>query len=418
MVSFSFRCPSCSFRQDDVLPRCPQCGEGVEIEVPVLGRGVAALSAAGRRESRAVSLMERYHAVLPIPPRADLTLGEGSVPILRSARIESQLSCEAVFLDLEGANPTGSFKDRGTVVATTYAVGAGARAVGGVSTGNMAVSIAAYAARAGLPALILVAGGVPAEKLRAVQAYGPLVVRVERAHEDLYFDSLKLGRELGIYFMNGDDPLRLEGQKTAAFDIYRGCRPMEPTCILVPVSSGGNIRAILKGLRELQAGGRISAVPRLIGVQPAACAPIWASYEAGLSRVAPTTATETVARSITNPYPPSGDAVLREARAGNLELIAVNDEEMLAAQAVLAEEGIWTQPDSAATVAALARLRRSGSIGPEDHVVCVLTGAGHRDLASVPGAPQLPETVPLDGLRSRLDALLSRFTEALPSRVL
>jgi threonine synthase len=398
-------CGLCSAATDDLsLARCPDCGEGLEVDYPDFEARVAGLDWPPRPGA---GLADRYAPLLPVRDRGGPTLGEGEAPLLRSPRLETELGCGAVYLDYEGANPTGSFKDRGTAVGVSVALSLGARAIGAVSTGNMAASVAAYAARARLPAVILVSHTVPVQKLRAVGVYEPLLLQVERDHGELYFDSLELGRAFGILFLNGDHPFRLEGQKTIALDVCARLHPARPTVVVVPLSSGGNMLAILKGLRELERAGLLARVPKVIGVQPAGCAPIWDAYVHDLPRIRRVERPDTLAGSIRNPFPPSGNRVLAALRGSDADVMTVTDGEMVDAQRRLAtEEGLWVQPDSAAAVAALPRLRASRLVGADDLVVCVLTGAGHRDPATPAAEAVAAEPVGFDELPRRLEAFV------------
>ena len=405
MEALRLACTVCSASTAEMtLARCPECGEGLEVEYLNFDARAAGLS---WPPDQRLSLEERYGPLLPLGSRRAPTLGEGSTPLLRSPSLEAELGCGRIYLDHEGLNPTGSFKDRGTVVAISYALSLDSAAVGAVSTGNMAVSVAAYAARASLPAVILVADTVAVQKLRAVGVYEPLLLQVQRDHGQLYFDSLELGREFGITLLNGDHPFRIEGQKTIAFDICAKLYPAEPTCVVVPLSSGGNMLAILKGLSELTRMGLLNRMPKVVGVQPAGCAPIWDAYAHDLPGIRRVERPDTLAGSIRNPFPPSGNRVLASLRSTTADVVAVTDDEMVSAQRDLAErEGVWVQPDSAASVAALCQLVERGVIGTDDHVVCVLTGAGHRDPNTPPADSVRAERVTFESLPQRLRAFV------------
>lgn len=409
MDQLRLSCPTCGETTTDVAhQRCPACGSGLEVHYGDFRERVAGLA---WPPDLSLPLAERYAAFLPSSARAVPTLGEGATALLPSARLAAEAGCAAVHLANEGLNPIGSFKDRGTLVALAHALSLGAPAVGTVSSGNMAASVAAYAAAAGVPAVILVSDAVPVEKLRAVGVYGPLLLRVRREHEQLYFDSLELGRELGIHFLNSDHPFRLEGQKTVAMDICAKLHREPPTCIVVPLSSGGHLLSILKGLRGLLGAGLLERAPKVVGVQPAGCAPIWDAWTRELPAVERVAQPQTIAGSIRNPFPPGGDRVLaglrREDPDIELAVATVTDEQMIAAQRELAErEGVWVQPDSASTVAALPQLAADGIVGADDRVACVLTGAGHRDPDTPAIGSVVDGAIAFDELRERVEAFL------------
>ena len=384
-------CPLCGLATPvSERSHCPDCRAGLEVHYSDFRQRIRGLA---WPPDLSLPLAERYAAFLPDSARAVPSLGEGNTMLFEAPEFGARAGCASLHLQHEGLNPLGSFKDRGTLVALGHALATGHRVVGTVSSGNMAASVAAYAARAGVPAVVLVSDGVPLAKLRAVGVYRPLLLRVRREHERLYEDSVELGRALGIHFLNSDHPFRLEGQKTVAMDICARLAAEPPTCIVVPLSSGGHLLSICKGLRGLVGAGVIDSAPKVVGVQPAGCAPIWDAFTKGLAAVTRVEAPSTIAGSIRNPFPPGGARVLAALRQQNpdieVSVTVVTDDEMVATQRELAEhEGLWVQPDAAATVAALPALVAEGVVAATDRVVCVLTGAGHRD-PDTPSAPSM-----------------------------
>jgi threonine synthase len=302
--------------------------------------------------------------------------------MVRDDELARRVGCGEVYLAFEGLHPTGSFKDRGSEVAISAALTQNRSTVGVVSTGNMASSVAAVARRNRIPAVVVVSGSVPEHKLELTRVYAPAIVRSETAHDELYFEALAAGRETGVYFMNSDDPMRLEGQKTALYDIYSHLDPKTPTVLCLPVSSGGNFLAYAKAGRELQIA--VGHPPMLVGVQAEGCAPIANAWRTGgaLTRVAQP---ESIAHAICNPYPPSGDRVLHTARRDGHRIIAVADGALLRAQQEVAlRHGLWVQVDAAASIAGLEQLALARELSDRDVVVCVLTGAGYRDVHTLP----------------------------------
>ena len=282
---------------------------------------------------------------------------------------------------------------------------AGFERVGTVSTGNMAGSVAAYAARAGLEAVVLVSASIPPAKLAPIAAYGPRLIGVEGDYGALYDLTVRLGPELGIAFINSDDPFRVEGQKTLALELWMQFEGTVPDVVIVPVSSGGHMAGLLKGFQELFALDLADNVPRLIGVQAAGCAPIAASFERGDKTVEPWGAADTIAKAIANPKPPSGHRLLRAVQAGApLHFTTVSDEEILVAyRELMTEAGIFAQPDAAAALAAARRLRNDGYLKGGETVVTILTGHGTKDLTPlVEDTNMKMETCSLDQLESLL----------------
>lgn len=361
------KCPICGKTYDEPVQRC-ECGEPVEFETfktePYLGKTV----------------WERFWDFWPIEPAMELSLGEGDTPLVKS-KLGKELGVR-LYLKNETVNPTWSFKDRGTFLAVSYAIKAGYTAIGTVSTGNMAASVAAYAARAGLKAKILVSESASEEKLKAVSVYDADVIMVRGDYGRLYFESLELGEKLGIYFINSDNPFRVEGYKGIAFEI---AEELTPDYVLIPTSSGGLFRGIAKGFIELKESGLIEELPTLVAVQADGCSPICRAFREERERIKRFENPNTIAKAIANPYPPSGNAVLKLLREFGWKCNTVSDLEILKAQRELAGEGLFVQPASATGIAALKRLIEMGEIEEGAKAVSILTGSGLKTLPHVEG---------------------------------
>lgn len=328
-------------------------------------------------------LIDRYREYLPVDPGVTpVTLGEGSTPLIPSRLLGRELGLDLWF-KVEGRNPTGSFKDRGMTVAVTLARARGARAVVCASTGNTAASAAAYAARAGMAAVVLVPrGGVAQGKLAQAAAFGAEIWEVSGNFDQV----LALVREAAattetVALVNSVNPDRLAGQKTAAFEILDAFPGEPPAAIVLPVGNAGNISAYGMGIEDYTRSGRCSSAPRLVGVQAEGAAPLVTGT--------PVDAPRTVASAIRIGKPASA-ALAREAveRTGGA-FVAVPDDAILEAQRRLAsDEGIFVEPASASPVAALleaarGRVRSGGRdaavFARGERVVCVLTGDGLKD---------------------------------------
>ncbi len=316
----------------------------------------------------------RFRELL-LPARGPIvTHPEGHTPLYRRDAVARWAGHADLALKHEGENPTGSFKDRGMTVAVTQALRAGATAVACASTGNTSASMAAYAAQAGLPALVFVpAGKVAAGKLAQALAYGARTLLVKAD-----FDAcLRLAREaseaLGIALLNSINPWRIEGQKTIVWDLLqqRGWEP--PDWIVVPAGNLGNTAAFGKALREALELGLIPRLPRVASVQAAGASPFYRSFRAGFRRPFRVRA-ETVATAIRIGDPASHDRAVRTIRETRGLVTAVTDREILEAKAVVDAAGIGCEPASAAAVAGVRRLVREGRIRRGDSVVAVLTG--------------------------------------------
>jgi threonine synthase len=308
---------------------------------------------------------------------------EGRTPLLRREDVGRFTGHEDLALKHEGHNPTGSFKDRGMTVAVTQALRAGATAVACASTGNTSASMAAYAAQAGLKALVFVpAGKVAAGKLAQALAYGARTLVVNGDFDACLALVREASDRLGIALLNSINPWRIEGQKTIVWDLLqqRGWRP--PDWIVVPAGNLGNTAAFGKALREARALGLIGRLPRIAAVQAAGAAPFARSFRGGFAKRYRVRA-ETVATAIRIGDPASHDRAVRAIRETRGVVTAVRDREILEAKAVVDAAGVGCEPASAAAVAGVRRLVREGTIRKGDSVVAVLTGHLLKDPGAV-----------------------------------
>ena len=321
------------------------------------------------------TLVERYRAFLPVTDATPIvSLGEGLTPLVHLRRLGGRLGLTNLHVKVEGQNPTGSFKDRGMVVAVARAVESGARAIMCASTGNTSASAAAYGAAHGLEVVVVMpAGKIAMGKLLQAIIAGARVVAVNGN-----FDSaLRVVRALAeqddhpVTLVNSVNPDRLEGQKTAAFEV---CDDLgrAPDILAIPVGNAGNISAYWAGFSEYAAAGLVETRPRMFGFQAAGAAPLVLGH--------PIDEPDTIATAIRigNPASWSKAIAARDESGGRIE--AVTDDEILAAYRMLAEEaGIFCEPSSAASVAGIARLATTGEIARDALVVAVLTGTGLKD---------------------------------------
>jgi threonine synthase len=336
--------------------------------------------------------MWRYADLLPVDPSSGVGAAAGGTPLVRTPRLD--VGARLLVKD-EGQNPTGSFKDRGSAVGVAYAARAGRDRIWTVSHGNMAISTAATAAGVGMECTVCVPVDVPEERLENVARYGPEIVRVEGDYGRLYHESLALE---GIEFVNSDTPLRVAGQKTVALEICEAFSPELPDAIVLPVSSGGQLSAVRKALGELRAAGLIDQLPRLYAVQTAACDPIVRAFEVGEREVSAIDAEETIAYSIANADPPSGNRALAALRATGGAAVSVPDEETRAAQRRLAREGGFVvEASSAVAYAGLERLVERGALDAGERVVLIATGSGFKERTE---SPVESRTVALEELSS------------------
>jgi threonine synthase len=332
-------------------------------------------------------VIRRYRRWLPeIPDGAIATLGEGETPLIEAPTLSEMVGAR-LFLKFEGMNPTASFKDRGMTVALSRAVAAGSRASVCASTGNTAASASAYSARAGIKCFVVVpAGKIALGKAVQVLAHGADIVQIEGNFDEALRLSRLLAEELGdVALVNSVNPDRIEGQKTAAFEVCE-VLGVPPDALVLPVGNAGNITAYWKGFSEWREAGHSEKAPRMLGFQAEGASPLVAGHDFENP--------ETVASAIRIGSPASKEGALAAARESDGLIESVTDDEILDAQALLArEEGVFCEPASAAGIAGLLKLARDGR-GPEGTVVSVLTGHGLKDPDAVLSRVELPEPVP------------------------
>src|SRR5215218_6873094 len=315
-----------------------------------------------------------------------VTLGEGGTPLIPAPSLSERLGAD-LHLKIEGMNPTGSFKDRGMMVALSRAVADGSRACVCASTGNTAASASAYAARAGIRCFVVVpAGRIALGKAVQVLAHGAEIVQIEGNFDEALRLSRRAAEELGnVALVNSVNPDRIEGQKTAAFEVCEALRS-PPAALALPVGNAGNITAYWKGFSEWRAAGYSDDAPRMLGFQAEGAAPLVTGHDFE--------SPETVASAIRIGSPASKEGALAAARESGGLIESVTDDEILAAQALISrEEGVFCEPASAAGIAGLLKLASEGR-GPEGTVVSVLTGHGLKDPDVILGRVQLPDPVP------------------------
>jgi threonine synthase len=349
----------------------------------------------------------RFRKALPLEPHVKaVSLSEGQTPLVLVSRIGAKLGLKNLYVKNEGQNPSGSFKDRGMTVAVTRAVHGGSRILVCASTGNTAASMAAYAARAGVTAMVTVpAGKVASGKLAQVIAYGARMIRVEGDFDAALDFTLKVAAEIKeLAVMNSVNPYRIEGQKTNAYEIYEQLGYKVPDYVVLPVGNAGNISAIWKGFKELKEWGISSSLPRMVGVQAAGAQPIVEAFEHGRDSVV-AVKPKTIASAINIGNPASWKKALTALRDSKGMALAVTDEETIAARMDLASsEGIFVEPASAVPLAALKKLM--GKIAKDATVVCICTGNGLKDQESV--KVQLDAT-PLVANSQQLVSLLAKI---------
>ncbi len=350
-------------------------GNGESLEVAIEG-----LAHARARPGR--YLWERFAGFLPVEIDGEMTLGEGNTPLLPAGKALSEhTGVGQLLLKNETMNPTWSFKDRGSLTTIAMARQAGEPVTATISTGNMGNSIAAYGARSGIRAIVFVPDYAPLEKIRAMAIHGATVVKVAAPDYSLMKrEVLGLAAGLNLRIVSGNGPIRTEGYKLTAFEMYEQLEGQVPGFIAVPTSACGHIRGIFKGYRELKEAGLTDRLPRMIVVQAANVNPVVSAIREGRDRINPV-AGQTLAEAITSGDPPGGDEIVLKAKQYGWLAEDVTEEEILEAQRRLAGAGYFVEPAAATSLAAVRKLRAAGKIGEEDSVVLMLTGSGLKDMS-------------------------------------
>jgi threonine synthase len=415
-------CMSCGNEvlETDAAPRCQLCHGLLEVRHRPPEMSSAELirrftERRGAAPGATASGVWRFREV--VLPSADSVVSypEGNTPLLHRAALDRWSGVDHLLLKHEGQNPTGSFKDRGMTVGVTQALRVGARAVACASTGNTSASLAAYAAQAGLPALVLVpSGGVAMGKLAQTLAYGARTLLVQGDFDQCLRMVEQASGELGVYLLNSINPFRIEGQKTIIFELLQQLSWDPPDWIVFPAGNLGNTSAFGKALREAHDWGLISRRPRLAAVQAEGSAPFARSFAEGFSRRHRVKA-ETIATAIRIGDPASYDRAVAAILETNGIVLSVSDSELLEAKACIDASGVGCEPASAASLAGLRRLVQRGDVRPSDRVVGILTGHILKDPGLLlqyhqemdPAPPGANRPVEIEPTVAALEAVLS-----------
>ena len=366
---------------------------------------------AGQRDALLASEERSLFRWWPFLPIADRTcvisLGEGDTPLLHAGRLGTRLGFQRLYLKNDTVLPTGSLKDRSNAVGVSKAVELGVPLVAVVSTGNAAASVSAYAAAAGLRSVIMLPEETAPSKVAQAAAHGAEIVAVKADYDTTARLFAAAVREFGWYACMSNNPYRNEGKKSYAYELWEQLGGEAPEWLVHPTAGGLGLIATWKGFNELYTLGWVDRLPRMVAAQAAACAPIVEAYRSALSDVQPVPANETVAESLRVGYPKSlGWRAIRDIRKSDGTAVGLEEEEILEARALLARHvGIYAEPAGAISLAAAARLRQQGLIGPNELTVCMITGHGLKQPDTQgfdrPLSPAIEPTV--EALRQRLE---------------
>jgi threonine synthase len=373
LMSYIVKCFDCGREiNNGLLDSCPWCGGLLNVEMDL-----SSLQGKKLKDLRKAPIgVWRYAPFLPVDQGKAVSLLEGGTPLYHCHGLGEKLGIKDLKVKYEGANPTGSFKDRGMTVGVSRAVELGCKVVGCASTGNTSASLAAYAAKAGLGCVVLLPSGkVALGKLAQAMFYGAKVISVDGNFDEALDIVRRLAKEGHLYLLNSINPFRPEGQKTVAFEILDQLELQVPDRIVLPVGNAANIWAVYKALTEFRDLGWIDRMPRLVGVQASGSNPIFKAFKAGKNDFQPVEHPETVATAIRIGNPASGRKALKAIYDTDGCAVQVTDEEILAGQKLLGRtEGVGVEPASAASIAGVMKLRQSGEISSDERIVCICTG--------------------------------------------
>jgi len=375
-----FTCTGCNktYLTHMSLCDCPECGAPIVVTYDY--EEIKKRLSRDQLEARSPGVW-RYFELLPIKSASNIiSLGEGGTFLQRCDRLAKNLGIRKLYLKNETTNPTGSFIDRGISVATSKAKEDGAYFLGCVPTGNLGSSLAAYAARAGLRCTIVLSPEVDLGKLYQMMAYDANIV-LESSLEAAQY---RMGRGEKMKTVTVTDPFLLEGEKTMGFEICEQLSWTMPTRIVVPMGTGGLFSMVWKGIQEAAKVGFVDDCQVMMtGVQAEGCSPIVEAYMKGEEKVEPFKEPKTLAIDIRIPDPPMGSAALKTIRESKGTATTVSDPEILEAARILAKtEGIFAEPAGASTIACLEKLVQAKEIDRDETIVCVITGAGLKDLST------------------------------------
>jgi len=327
------------------------------------------------------TIWQRFAEFLPFQNYSpDFSLGEGDTPLLESKKLAEYVGLDSILLKNETVNPTWSFKDRGSLPCILLAKQMGERFVATISTGNMGASIAAYGARSGIQPIIFIPRYCPEEKIRSMSIHGATIVKVDAPdYGEMKRKILSLADRFKLRIVSGNGPIRVEGYKFGAFELFEQLKGKVPDFIAVPTSACGHIRGLFKGFCELLESGLANKLPRMIIVQAAQNSPLVTAFKQGKTKPVPFTDVRTIASAITTGNPMGGDEILNKAYKYHWLAEDVTEEEIRIGQRVLGQAGFFVEPSAATSLIAVKKLCEGGKIKRNESVVLILTGSGLKD---------------------------------------
>lgn len=377
-------------------------GESLEVKL----KGLAQAKPKG-----GATVWERFQDFLPFDHfDPSFSLGEGATPLLKSEGLATYVGLNTLLLKNETVNPTWSFKDRGSLPCVLMAKHCNEHFVATISTGNMGASLAAYGARSGIRPIIFIPPTCPEEKIRSMAIHGAIIFKVEAPDfGEMKKKVLSLAAKLKLRIVSGNGPIRVEGYKFCAFELFEQLNGQIPDFIAVPTSACGHIRGLFKGFNELLEAKLIQRLPRMIIVQAANNSPLVTAFKQKKSKPVPFSDIHTVAKAITTGNPMGGDEILYKAYKYHWLAEDVTEEEILASQRLLARAGFFVEPSSATSLIAVKKLAAAGKIKRDEAVVLMLTGSGLKDA-------EVFQHHPIDVISSHISTVEADLTQVLHQR--
>jgi len=367
-MDWKYSCYSCEkkYSNDKMISRCENCGEPLWVE--------GDFKYDWKYSNLKCRDIRRYSSALPVK-------FSGNVPYVGGTPFRKSNISKNLYLKDETKNLTGSFKDRGSLIGILKSIDFDYDTVATLSHGNMAISMASLSSVMCINCLIFIPYKIPVERIYYIKIFDPKVIYVRGDYGKLYDISIRIGEDKRISFINSDNPFRIEGQKTTSFEIIENMDWRVPDHVILPLSSGGNASAVWKGFSELYKADLIEKIPTINCAQPKACSPIYNAFSEGKKRVTRIDKIEsTIAYSIINNDPPSGNRILRKIYETGGRILAITDEEMLDSQKQLAlRDGVFVEPSSASAIATYKKLKEEGFIDKNESTVIILTGAGFKE---------------------------------------
>jgi threonine synthase len=399
-------CPKCQQHHSptDRVFLCPNCQLPLDVQVDLTQLSADFQAKLMRRQDTTIW---KWHEFLPVEDLgAVVSLGEGYTPLVQTEGLAKATGLARLYIKNDGLLPTGSLKDRSNAVGISKAREFGATTAAVVSTGNAAASVAAYAAVAGMQAVVMIPAGTSPQKVAQAAVYGAHVIPIQGEFDQVASIYQSAIQEFGWYDCLSSNPYRLEGKKSYAFELWEQLDGEVPDWMCHSTAGGAGVVAAAKGFRELKDLGWLEKLPRMVAGQADPCAPVVRAFEAGAEEVSPVEAGETIAESIRVGRPTAmATRCLREVKETGGAAVGVTDDEIRAAQSLLARTcGIFGEPGGVVSVAAALKLKAQGKIQADDLVVCTVSGHGLKqpDVLNPKALLRRPIPATLDALRARV----------------